>query len=302
MKFKLYWTFVRPFTLLLPSVGMVTGALMALGAPPRMHSDWSTSAGGILRDVALGALMAAALNAASNALNQLYDIEVDRINKPGRLLPAGILSVREASVLALALFAAAFVLAWLVNPECFILVLTAAVLTFMYSAPPYRTKSHPFASNITVAIPRGVLLVVAGWSTVKTLAVPEPWILGAMFGLYLLGAITTKDFSDVKGDAAHGCMTLPVRYGIRSSAYMIAPFFVLPFLLLDLGAHRGWLSANKNLLYALGLALPLWGAYIAYLIIRDPDELGRVENHVSWKHMYLLTIFAQVGIAASYLL
>jgi 4-hydroxybenzoate polyprenyltransferase len=33
--------------------------------------------------------MAAVLNAASNALNQIYDLEIDRVNKPLRPLPSG---------------------------------------------------------------------------------------------------------------------------------------------------------------------------------------------------------------------
>ena len=50
------------------------------------------------------------------------------------------------------------------------------------------------------------------------------------------------------------------------------------------------------------LSLIVWGGYVFYLMIRNPDELSRVENHPSWKHMYLMMMWAQVGFALAYLL
>jgi hypothetical protein len=45
----------------------------------------------------------------------------------------------------------------------------------------------------------------------------------------------------------------------------------------------------------------LWGLYTVYLILRDPDELTRTENHPSWKHMYMMMMFVQVGLAVAYI-
>ena len=81
---SLYLELSRPFTLVAPALGVVSGAITAAGAAPREH--WSTA---LVVYTALGAAMAATLNAANNALNQIYDLEIDRINKPGRALPCG---------------------------------------------------------------------------------------------------------------------------------------------------------------------------------------------------------------------
>ena len=64
----------------------------------------------------------------------------------------------------------------------------------------------------------------------------EPWYIGAIFGLFLLGASTTKDFADMEGDRRGGCRTLPIIYGVKRAAWMISPSFVLPFLLINVGA------------------------------------------------------------------
>jgi len=297
---RAYTELARPFTLMPPVLGFVSGAVTAWGSGhqrPPLTAE-------VLLPVALGALMAAVLNAGSNAINQIYDLAIDRVNKPKRPLPSGALSMRQAWAFTAAAYVVAWVLAWLVAPggrhECFWIVLVASVMTWMYSAPPFRTKRHGIWANVTIAIPRGVLLKVAGWSAVKTILGLEPWYIGAIFGLFLLGASTTKDFADIEGDRADGCKTLPILYGVRKAAWIISPFFVLPFVLIPLGALTGILTGNRTLLLVLGPLLILYGIYTSYLMVRKPEELASTENHISWKHMYLMMMVAQVGFALAY--
>jgi 4-hydroxybenzoate polyprenyltransferase len=301
-KAKLYSDLARPFTLLPPALGVVSGAVTAWGA----HHAHPPVTPGLLQPVLFGALMAAVLNAANNAINQIYDLEIDRVNKPNRPLPAGTLSLREAWAFTLVTYALSWVLAWLVNPggrhECFWIVVFTTFLTWIYSAPPLRTKRRGMWANVTIAIPRGVLLKVAGWSTIKTIFDREPWFIGAIFGLFLLGAASTKDFADIAGDQADGCRTLPILYGVRKAAWMIAPFFVLPFLLLPIGVASGVLTGNPVLLWILGLGLVVYGVYTVYLLVRRPEELATTENHPSWTHMYRMMMVAQIGFALAYLL
>lgn len=298
---KHYMQLARPFTLIAPALGFVSGAITAIGAYPA--EPWSLA---VLVPPMIGALMAAMLNAASNALNQIYDLAIDRVNKPARPLPSGRLSIAEAWGFTWITYAIALLLAWLVAPggrhECFWIVLVAAVLTFAYSVPPVRTKRHGVWANITIAVPRGLLLKVAGWSAVKTVVGVEPWFIGSIFGLFLLGASTTKDFSDMEGDAADGCRTLPIIYGVRKAAWLIAPSFILPFLLINAGVFTGILTGNPLLLHALGIVMTLYGAYVLYLMLRKPEELAVDANHVSWAHMYRMMFVAQVGFALAYVL
>jgi 4-hydroxybenzoate polyprenyltransferase len=293
--------FSRPFTLVAPALGFASGAATAAGAAPR--EPWSLD---LLLYPCIGLVMAAVLNAASNALNQIYDLEIDRINKPGRALPSGRLSRREAWTFTLAAYAVALVLAWFVAPggrhECFWIVIVATVITILYSAPPFRTKRLGIWANLTIAIPRGVLLKVAGWSAVKTVFGTEPWFIGAVFGLFLLGASTTKDFADMEGDARGGCRTLPIIYGVRRAAWMISPSFILPFIMIAVGTRLRILTGTPALLYALSIVMTIYGAYVCYLMLRRPEDLAVEENHVSWAHMYRMMFVAQVGFALAYLL
>ena len=250
--------------------------------------------------------MAAMLNAASNGLNQIYDLEIDRVNKPKRPLPSGRMSLNEAWNFTIVTYVIALVLAWLVEPdgrhECFWIVAAALIITYVYSAPPLRTKRLGIWANLTIAIPRGVLLKVAGWSSVKTVFGLEPWYIGAIFGLFLLGASTTKDFADMEGDARGGCRTLPIQFGVRRAAWMISPSFVVPFLMIPVGAWFHILTGNFWLLQALGFLMTIYGLYVCYLMLKRPEDLAVEENHVSWAHMYRMMFVAQIGFAVAYLL
>jgi geranylgeranylglycerol-phosphate geranylgeranyltransferase len=300
LRASLLLEFSRPFTLAAPALGFASGAATAAGAAPR--EPWSTD---LLLYPLVGLVMAAVLNAASNALNQIYDLEIDRVNKPKRPLPSGRLSPAGAWIFAAAAYAAALALAWFVAPggrhECFWIALVAAAMTVLYSVPPVRTKRLGVWANVTIAIPRGVLLKVAGWSAVKTVFGAEPWFIGAIFGLFLLGASTTKDFADMEGDARGGCRTLPIVYGVSRAAWLISPSFIVPFVLIAVGTWTRVLTGRPVLLYALSALMTLYGACVCYLMLRRPEDLAVEENHVSWAHMYRMMFVAQIGFAIAYL-
>ena len=134
--------------------------------------------------IVLGSACAAFLNAANNSLNQIYDLEIDRINKPKRPLVTGDVSPRGAWIFTWIMFALGLIPTWWVvvypyttwrakffaplpEHECFFIYLAAFVSTFIYSVPAFgRTKAHPIGANLTIAIPRGCLLKVAGWTMV----------------------------------------------------------------------------------------------------------------------------------------
>ena len=130
--------------------------------------------------------------------------------------------------------------------QCFTSSSSRRILTIVYSVPPFRTKRWGLAANFTIAVPRGLLLKVAGWSTATSIFHAESWYIGSIFFFFLLGASTTKDFADMKGDEAGGCITLPIKYGVKKAAYMISPSFVLPFLLMPLGRVDGGADGQQD--------------------------------------------------------
>jgi 4-hydroxybenzoate polyprenyltransferase len=316
----------RPFTLLPPLLGILSGAVCAYGSAHNPDPARRVT-GAVLFTVVLGSICASAMNAASNIVNQIADLEIDRKNKPARPLVTGEVSIRSGWKAAWALYAFSILPTWLVVPyprtsfeqrltapliehACFFIYAAGLLATFIYSFPALgRTKRHWFWANFTIASTRGCLLKVAGWSFVASVASWEPWALGGVMGLFLLGATSTKDFSDIEGDAAHGCRTLPIRFGVAGAAKIMAPFFVLPWLALSALSFAGdplrpgspLLTGNRTFLLGFGVAMAAWGAYTSSLLLRDPEALTSTENHPAWRHMYLMLMAAQVGFAAAYL-
>ena len=324
---KRYLDLARPFTLFPPLLGIISGAVCAWGS---VHNPDPTRAvtPSVLLTVVLGSLCAAFLNAANNSINQIYDLEIDRINKPGRPLVTGEISMKGGWIATWIWYAIGIIPTWLVvvyphntlsqklfaplgYHECLFIYFAAFVSTWIYSAPAFgRTKARGIWASITISIPRGCLLKVAGWSMVAHIFYLEPWYIGSIFMFFLLGASSTKDFSDIEGDRAGGCRTLPIEFGVKKAAWMISPFFVLPWILIPIGAfvrdpfsktNHAILTGNPWLLTALGVILIVWGCYTVWLLLRNPDDLARVENHPSWSHMYMMMMAAQIGFALAYI-
>lgn len=292
---RTYWTFARPFTLVPPMTGIFSGALLGYGA---------THAAVHPLRVASAVLAAGVLNAASNGINQICDLTNDRINKPHRPLPSGQLTLRQAWIFTVATYILALAMVAVVNVQTFVIYVIAALSTVAYSAPPIRLKSHPIGSNLIIALIRGWLLKVAGWAAVATvLTSVEPWYIGSIYFVFLMGAATTKDFADIDGDRAAGCITLPVKYGATWSARAITPSFILPWLMMPLGLALHILSGNALAILILSAVMTIWGIYVAYLINKDPHSLvTEGENHPSWRHMYLMMMVGHLGLAGAYLI
>lgn len=312
----------RPFTLLPPLLGILSGSACAWGSA---HNPYGTFTWDLLFTLCMGSFCASLMNAASNIINQVYDLEIDRKNKPDRPLCTGEVSVGAATAGALGMYALALApIWWVVAPPydaswaartfapwhahaCFWIFIGGFLCTYIYSAPwAGRTKARGIWANVTIAAARGELLKVAGWAMIAPVTFFEPWFLGAVFFFFLMGAASTKDFSDMEGDRLGGCRTLPVLYGPKKAAWMIAPSFVFPWLLLPLGlllkAPGGGrlLTGNPLLLALLGCGLALWGVYTIRLMLRDPDALATTENHPSWTHMYGMMMAAQIGLGLAY--
>lgn len=329
-----YLILARPFTLLTPAVGVAVGGYAAcVSVPAANDTAQFPSLLGISSAalaIALGALAAALLNASSNALNQICDLKIDRIAKPRRPIPSGAISIPAAAAFTVitAILALALAVGASAHPATSALIYgAAALLTWAYSAPPFRLRRFGWMANLTIAIPRGLLLAAAGWTLVAPANAPDPWVIGMVPALFLLGAATTKDFADMEADRADGVRTLPVVLGPDRATRVMTPFLVFPFITLaGFGASRGlglfhpvdamdestrrlmvpgfldgtFDAANGWVLAALGLVLTIWGWIISRLLRRDPHALTTTENHPSWRHMYLLMLTYYAGVAASY--
>ena len=189
--------YTRPFTLLPPLLGIISGAVCAFGSAHNPDPARRRHLGDRRARSRSARSAPRFLNAASNVLNQITDLEVDRINKPERpLVHGGGRDSRDVGPTWI-LYVLAFLPTWsiVVPPVTGIAAraLRAApgrtsasssssagfLFTLVYSLPSFgRTKRLGIWANLTIAIPRGCLLKVAGWTMVAPAITLEPWVIG----------------------------------------------------------------------------------------------------------------------------
>jgi len=182
----------------------------------------------------MAALSAALIGGAANSLNDVYDLEIDRINRPSRPLPSGLVGPRVAWGLWVLGTAAGVLLSVRLSAVHVVMALTSAALLFAYSAVLKRTL---FTGNLVVALVVALALVYGGWAV----GPPGSSLVAAAFAfLTTLAREVVKDMEDSAGDAALGARTLPVVRGpaaaVKVTTVLIGLTILLtplPFLLLD---------------------------------------------------------------------
>lgn len=201
----------RPLNFLIAFASIVVAGLIA----STIHS--------ITTDVWFAALSGALIGAGGNIINDVFDVEIDKINRPKRILPSQLLSLRTAKVLYTLFNLTGIVLAIQINIAAVIIALTAIVIIFLYS---YSLKRIPLAGNFVVSFFTGMAFIYGAVATGN-------WIAGIIPGVF---AVMTnmireivKDMEDVAGDVSYSVITFPSKYGFDSSVKLI---FVLTIILI----------------------------------------------------------------------
>lgn len=193
----------RPLNFLITFLSVIVAAIICLPG----HT--------IELNVFIAALSASLVMASGNILNDIYDIEIDEINKPLRPLPSGKITIKEAYGLYLVFIIVSVVLSLLVNQGALIIVLISILLLFLYSK---YLKQIPLLGNLTVAFLTGLVFIFGG----VVVENPSAAIVPAVFA-FLINLIReiVKDMEDVEGDTKAGVITFPVKFGFQKSKYVI---------------------------------------------------------------------------------
>ncbi|NPA48057.1 MAG: geranylgeranylglycerol-phosphate geranylgeranyltransferase [Thermococci archaeon] len=196
----------RPHNCALAGVVGVLGSIVATGSVPDLGK------------LVLVFLVVYLGCAAGNTINDYFDYEIDRINRPDRVLPRGAMKRRTALKYAIALFAIGLTLAALINVPAFLLALWAYSTMVIYA---WKLKPMPFIGNVAVASLTGATPLYGA------LAVGRIGLAGTLALCAFLVNVArevTKDIEDMEGDMAAGARTLPIVIGKKKAAYVGAAF------------------------------------------------------------------------------
>jgi geranylgeranylglycerol-phosphate geranylgeranyltransferase len=198
-KIKALIQLCRPVNVLITFVSIPAAIWLAVGTACDILTFFLAASSGAL--VAAGA----------NAMNDAFDIEIDKINRPDRPLPRGALTRVDARNMWLLTSFAAICINLFFNLFALSIVLFAVLLLYYYSA---RLKRSILAGNITVGLMTGMAFMYGGAVVEHT----DRTILPAIFAFLInVARELVKDVEDREGDKKEHAVTFAVRYGIRPS-------------------------------------------------------------------------------------
>ena len=211
----------------------------------------------------------------SMSVNDVYDLEVDRVNRPDRPIPSGRISVRQASTLSLAMLVVGLACALLsFVPLAVVTAVAYAFLSWLYNAKAKRTG---LPGNLIVASSLAIPFIYGG-------AVSGGSIGGSLLLMMALTAFfsgvgreVVKSMADVEGDAKREINSIARTRGLGFASRVGALFFLLAVL-------TSWVplvTGLANQVYTYGVIIPdVIFAYLAVTIILhyDPQSAYRVKR------------------------
>lgn len=218
-KLKAYIDLTRPVNVGITMLSIPAASILA-GAKPL---QWL--------EVVISAVTGGIVAAAANSINDFFDVEIDRINKPSRPIPRGDATKNEAKAEWMVLSIVAIALNILLNIYALVIVVFAVGILYWYSALFKRTI---VLGNIVVGIMTGMAFVYGA----VVVGNPSRSAMPALFAFLInLAREVIKDIEDIEGDRREHAMTLPVKYGIKPALWLATGTIVV-LIVATVAAYR----------------------------------------------------------------
>ncbi|HIK00962.1 TPA: UbiA family prenyltransferase [archaeon] len=261
----------RPINILMVIFGVVITLLAGLERVPPF-------------ELLLPAVIAAAsIAAAGNAINDYYDIQIDRINRPDRPLPSGKITQRGIWAYAIVLFAVGIIVSLLLAFSNFVLALVNSVLLGVYA---YRLKRSGFFGDIVISYLVASVFIFAALA-IHSLKIGFILAVAAFFTNAAREVL--KDLEDMRGDKLFGARTLPTLIGRKKSVIIVSSFLVVSILVSPFPFTLGILDWPY---LAIVIIADLIFAYIIYLLNKKADQKTVAINQRLIKFGALIGLFA----------
>lgn len=201
----------------------------------------------------------------SVCLNDIFDVDCDRISNANRPLITGALDKREYLNIGYVYLALSLLFAYWVNETCVMIVLLFIALYFLYSAPPLHLKRFFPISALILGL-QALLAFATGEASLSSNEAAISFHTSFFWPIFVIFSLSSniKDLKDVKGDRQTGVATLPVLLGERTGRNIIAFLVSLSYCLVPYFLHH--LFPRSKI-----LVLTLCFALASFFYIRRKD-------------------------------
>jgi homogentisate phytyltransferase/homogentisate geranylgeranyltransferase len=283
------WKFSRPHTVIGSVISIYTLYTIVCGPKQMEHI-------GLL---IMAIIVGITCNIFIVGINQIADIEIDKINKPKLPIPSGELSLKEANWIVYSSLLISLIFALIISPLLLLIIFLATFIGWAYSMPPIYMKRHHVYSAMAISSVRGVLINVGGFIVFNSIvnqsyALPMNVKILAVFIIVFSIVISWfKDLPDIAGDSQFKIKTFAIVYSPRlawisgtillSLAYLFCIIVQYQFL----GTDSETLLRTKILLYG---HLALW---ILFLTNSLKVQIDKKESIQKFYKRFWLFFFAE---------
>jgi homogentisate phytyltransferase / homogentisate geranylgeranyltransferase len=226
-------------------------------------------------------------------LNQLYDIEIDRINKPHLPLASGQFSVQQGKWIIGITGILSIAIAAISSPWLLATVVISIILGTAYSAPPIRLKRFSLMAAFCILAVRGFIVNIGlftdfNQSLTQTLSFPPiVWIITLFILVFTIAIAIFKDVPDMAGDQKFQIQTFTISWG--KPAILNITRWVISIAYLGMMAAGIWLLPAVNTAFLVGFHGILLG--LLWWRSRDVDleDQGEIASFYQfiWKLFFL---------------
>lgn len=271
-----YLIIIRPLNCLFVAFSVFFGAFY--------HSNF-----GNFPLVLFAMISASMIAGAGYVINDFFDLPIDSVNKPERVLPSGKISPKTAYIFSLMLFILGITFSFLTqNIFCVFFAVFNSLLLFLYAR---FFKMSFLTGNFLVAFAAGSTFIYGGLSGENLIN----GVIVALFAfLYTLIREFIKDGEDIEGDSKAGANTMAVLYGRRNSVLVsILPalgIIMFTYYLFQLKLMILTTYIMMNLLISIPLII-----FVIYLLLNiNKKSFSRISSLIKID-MFLLLIILWVG-------
>ena len=228
-----YFNIIRPLNVIVGSITILVSSLIAKYNGP-------------INVVIFAALVVTLYTVGANTLNDYFDYEIDKINRPDRAISSGLVLRTHALIISILSFSLGTLIALQLNINSQLVSIGISLpLIIGYNI---KLKKFPLIGNIVVAIVLALSFIYAGlaFSNVSPLILPA----ALAFGLTLIRELV-KDMADIIGDKSVGLKTFPIIFGEKKTIILCVVLSVL----LGIGAFIPFITGHYNICYGISLIL-----------------------------------------------
>jgi len=277
MLFKLFpavFEISRPVNVLIAILSIFVAVVITGSVQPLFKVISACISGGIIM-------------AGSNTINDYFDLDIDRVNRPERPLVKGNLTPLQALTISWIEFGVGCLLALLINISAFVIVLVVSGIIILYS---FKLKRMPLLGNLAVSFSTAMAFIYGGVAVDR---IQETFIPAVLAFFFHFGREIIKDLQDREGDSQGLAQTFPLVYGEIVALKTTTAIFLVLGIILPLPFLFDWYNGIYLLVTVVGIYPVLFYVTFSMWKNRSSKNLGFLSN--------LLKADMLVGLLAIYL-